>query len=395
MSFLSFFKKKEEHSLLIDIGNGAITCALVSFAKNRPPKFLYSITKTFLVNEKPDFLRLSKGITSLLGEMLATIVKKSKNLSSVVVSLSSPWFILKSKDISLSQEAIFVISESFLYSIASSEEEIFEKKLAKDFSMSSAGSFSVIEKNIINTKINGYVVENPIGRKTKHFDATIFITAMLKNIEKNVVEVVSKNTHISRGKILLHSFPLVLFSVVRDNFERSSDFMLMNITSELTDLILISNGTITKTASFNFGKSTIIREMAKTLKITPEIAESQLHMYISGKINDSSKSSIKEIFDTLEQNWIEGLKDALTTFSPTMTLPGKVFITTDDDTAPIFIDFLKSEKIGILLDFIKNINITNINKELLLPFYKTEPQIGENEFVVILSLFCDKFFKSQ
>ncbi len=385
MSILSFLKSEEETCLLVDIGNGSMACALVLFAKNKKPRFLYSIERPFIVTEKPDIRRLSDGMDTLLDSLLSTIIKKSKSLSYVVVSFSSPWFVLKTKNIHLENNIPFTITKFFINSIVSKEEKIFKKELLTEFSGSKDRRFSAIEQSLVHTTINGYAVEDVIGKKTKFLDASIFLSAIATNIKEKIVNIISKQTHIPEDKILLHSFPLVLFSAVRDNFTKSQDFILMDITSELTDMTLVSHGVISKNISFPFGRRSIVRQIAKTFNISPEIAESQLSMYISAKIDQTGLETMQKLMQDLEKEWSVYLEDTLQSLSENMILPKTIYITADNDTTPIFMDFLSG----------KNIEIVHINKEVLSPFYQTDSKIGENEFITILALFYDKLFKNQ
>lgn len=386
--------EKKETVLLIDIGNGSITTALVSFSKNNLPKFLYSSTKSFVVSEKPEALRLSLEAGSLLETLLSETVKKSKNLSCVLVSFSSPWFVPKVKNVFLLQKAPFIITKAFLNDVTLKEKDVFKKELILEFSLNNPDSFSIIEANIVHTKINGYIVANPIGKKTKSLEATIFMSSIAKNVEKKVLGVVSKYTHIGRDKILLHSFPLVSFSVVSENLALDQDFILMDITSEAVDMTLVNNDAIIKTISFPFGKNSIIRQISKSLKLSFPVAESQLHMSTSNKINDTSLDSIRATLVNLEKEWSIYFEDALTSFSTNIVLPKQIYITVEDDIEPVFIDFLKMEKTDKTKDFRKNISITSIKRETLAHLYRTDSKVKENQFIVILALFFDKIFKS-
>ncbi len=383
MSILSFFKRKKETSLLVDVGNGSVTCAIVLFVKNSKPKFIHSMTRHFTATERPDPLRLSEGVLALLEYLLSNIVKKSGKLSSVLVSFSAPWFVLKTKNIHLENDATFVITKSFLADVLSKEENSLQN------------GFDINEKSIIHATVNGYQIENIIGKKTKVMDASVFMSATAKDVQQKVTGAISKQTHIDKNKIVLHSFPLVMFSVVRDNFEKSQDFILMDITSEITDITLVVGNTIVKNTSFPFGRNSIVRQISKTLNLSTEIAQSELNMYMTGKLDDSGVSIVQAILTDLEKEWSIYLEDSLLSLSPDLILPSSLYITADEDSTPIFMEFLQLSKTDVTGNFRKNINITYINKEVLAPLYQTSSKVGEDEFIAMLAIFYDKLFKNQ
>ena len=398
------FLEKENVSLLINIGNGGINVSFVSFVKNQIPKFLYSINAPY-VGEKANTSKLSDSMSLLLDSLLKTAIKrgwsnafwsnKNKKFSHIVISFSSPWLILKSKDIHLSQDIPFIITRKFINDITIKEAGLFKKELLKNNPEDTGGGFEIIEKSIIHTKINGYTINDVIGRKTKSLDVSLYISAISENIKKKISDIVLGHTHTDRENILMHSFPLVLFSTIRDNLEEDSDFVLMNISSEITDIILINNHVIKSVESFPFGKNTIVRRLAKFFKVSLEIAESQLTMYMSKKVDDSTFDSIQNLLEDLEKEWSIYLEDTLLTLSPEMVLPKKIYIVTNNEVSSIFIDFLKLPKTDTTSNFRKHLEIVHMDESILSKFYQNNFKTPVNESLVILATFYNKLIKNQ
>ena len=398
------FLEKENVSLLINIGNGGINVSFVSFVKNQIPKFLYSINAPY-VGEKANTSKLSDSMSLLLDSLLKTAIKrgwsnafwsnKNKKFSHIVISFSSPWLILKSKDIHLSQDIPFIITKKFINDITIKEAGLFKKELLKNNPEDTGGGFEIIEKSIIHTKINGYTINDVIGRKTKSLDVSLYISAISENIKKKISDIVLGHTHTDRENILMHSFPLVLFSTIRDNLEEDSDFVLMNISSEITDIILINNHVIKSVESFPFGKNTIVRRLAKFFKVSLEIAESQLTMYMSKKVDDSTFDSIQNLLEDLEKEWSIYLEDTLLTLSPEMVLPKKIYIVTNNEVSSIFIDFLKLPKTDTTSNFRKHLEIVHMDESILSKFYQNNFKTPVNESLVILATFYNKLIKNQ
>lgn len=397
------FLEKEDISLLINVNNGSINTSLFSFVKNKKPELLYCVSAPF-AGEKPDPLKLSDSMLMLLDSSLKNLVtnvwsksgwKRQKKISNVMVSFSSPWFLLKTKEIHLTQDTPFIITKKFINDITLKEEEVFKRDLLKNYSETTQNQFSVIEKSVVHTKINGYVMDNVIGRKTKTFDASLLISVISQDIEQKVSDLVLKHTHVPRESIFMHNFPLVLFSAIRDDFEKDPNFILINSDSEITDIILVNDHVIKSIASFPFGKNTIIRYIAKSFKISFEIAESQLSLFMSKKMDDSISRAIQTLLEDLEKEWAIYLEDSLLTLSPKMIFPQKTYMLLNDETAPIFLSFIKIKKMDMTLGFRKNADIIQINNSILSGFYQSKLKTPVPESLIALVIFQDKLIQSQ
>lgn len=402
MSFLSFFRnEKEEVSLLIDIGNGSIGAAFVLFGQSTP-KILYAIRLPLVIVENLDSKTLSQGMETLLDETIGAIVKKgfemdfwkkkSKKISSVLVSFSSPWFVEKTKDIHISEEKSFVITRKFLESILQKEEESFQEELSKNSGGGSESSFVVIEESIVRTEINGYVLNDSLGKKTKTFDLTISFAVLSKNIAEKINGIIIKHTHTSLAQIKMHTFPFISFIVLRDIFPNISDFLIMDITAEIVEITLVAEGVIVNTVSFPCGKNSIIRHVSKAFNSSPEVAMSHFHLYTENKVDLATQQKMQSVLADIEKEWAIYLEDALTGLSSEMHLPSRIYITADSDILPLFIDFIKLPKTDSTGNFRKNVEVVEVNHGLLSHLYQDNASI-EDQFIAILSIFYNKIIK--
>lgn len=392
-----FSNSNEENVILIDIGNGTITGALAVFERQNKPKFTYIIKKFFNTQEKIEIKKFESEMLSILDEIMSSIVKeafkhryfvgKSKKIKRVLISFSSPWFLSKTKSINLVNEKEFVVTESFLNNILSKEVKELEVEMEKD---GGEGELEVIEKSIIHSKINGYVLDNSLGKNTKNFDASLYMSVVGKNFTQKITEIIHRHTHLSKENVILHTFPLVLFTVVRDLFMKESSFLLMDITSEITDITLVKEDIIDKTVSFPYGKNFILRQISKNLNVSNEIADSTLKLYVTNKLGHEQVSKINEILASVEKEWAIYLENTLLEISPNMILPNSVFITSDSDIAQIYIDFLEIQKLDATANFRKNLKSTYVDLEKLRDFYENLSGFVLDEFVVILSIFYSR-----
>ncbi len=389
-----FGKSKEEVSLMLDVGNGSVTGALVLFKKSKKPEFLYSLEVPFVVPEKPNSTKLIEDMTPLLNTLLNTLIergfkskyweKKPKTVVRVLVAFSSPWFVSKTKHISLSKEKEFVITQSLVDGIIKEEEVIFKKELDPD------NDFRVIDSSVVHTRINGYTLETSIGKKTKNLDAYLYMSMVSGNVIKTIEEVILKHFHLHESDIYIHTFPLVSFSVIRDMFSGSSDFVLMDVTSEVTDLSLVEGDVIKHSVSVPSGKNFLLRQIMKTFSLTPELAESTLHLFIDEKLNSDDVLKMEEVFVNVEKEWSIYLENGLSELSSEFILPASVYLTCDSDISAIYTNFLKLSKTDGTAMWRKALQVNYINKEAMDSFLTPNSIVKWNEFSAILAVFYNK-----
>jgi hypothetical protein len=386
----------QELGLLIGIGNGSISSGLALFEPEKEPHLLLVQTKPFTILEKPEPAQLLENLSLLLSANLQEILirastqkiihKKGKNLSRILISFSAPWFISKLKEFKIEEKRAFMLSGGFLERITSKEKSIFEQELSQS-KTNDAKKFSVIETSMVTTVVNGQEVPDAIDREANLFEGSIYLSAVEEGLEKKVLDIVERETHIPLKKVMAHTFPLISFSVIQNYLTKESSYIILDITGETTEITLIAKNTIAGTASFAFGRHSIIRYIAKSLNVSLEIAASNLNLFMLNKSNDAAITSIGGILVFAENEWNKYLDDALRSLSAGNTLPKKVYVTTTSDTAMIFLDFLKLGKTKASMNWRENLDVVYINEETFSSHLTITPGVLEDEFISILALF--------
>ncbi len=406
MSLFSLFEDpKKDVTLLIDIGNGSIALAFVLFTPDSNPYVLYSSRLPFVMAEKIDEAQLLSSTATLLSELLKRAMlegftdeywkNNSKHFRHALISFSSPWFVSKTKHLHLEQKDTFIITERFVEDVIENEAKIFKNEMVtSDYGATFSSPIEVVEKTIVHSKINGYTLRDVIGKRTKMFDTYVCLSVIAKSISDKITDIVFTQTHIPKDRMLIHTFPLVSFGAIQEVYVADTDFLIMDVTGEATDITLVQNNIILQTVSFPSGRNFVIRQIAQTLAISPEIAESNFHLWSSQKATDEITQEMQVILAEVEKEWAIYFENALAELFSDNTIPNKIYITADDDVALLYTEFLKVPKLDGTSQFRNAVSVVHLNNDILSQMLRKNPRVQPDEFIAILAVFYNKIRKN-
>ncbi len=391
VSDLFRFKKTEKDlCLLVDIGNSAVRAGLVLFEKNKKPQIIFTKNLPINPDKKPKTDDIEDVTLQYLDQVMLEILKDNPEKAyshpeRIFCTLSSPWFFSKNKEIVIENKNDFYITESFIKDVLEKESASYKKELGGD------EHIEVIEKIIVNTKINGYEITNPVGMKTKiaHFNLYLSVAPLsfIKNLEKKFYS----HTHIDKSRIIYHSFPLVCKEVVNRLFGNGGDYGHIDMSGEVTDLTIVSNGLLEHTISLPFGKNTIIRQIGKELDLPYQVALSILHAYQMDILDEKTSETIKEILSRIEKECHIYLEEGLSSVNPKIFLPKNIFLTTEDDVSGLCKDFIENTTFNPEVSGQNKIHPTAIQNDVFKNAIEYNKSAIKNTYINIESLFLSQF----
>lgn len=396
---MSLFSNSEKVSLLITVGSGAISAGLVEHDAGQKPTIIYSVFLPFKIEDAPEKNKMVSALDALLGQVLSLLIKegfslpfwkgKSKHIASAMVSFSSPWFVSKIKNIELQEDKAFIINQTFIQSILQSEKKIFMDELVSSESEENSGGVIVIENTFTNFKINGYDIKNYLGQRTKNFSTSLYISAVPKSVAAIVSGQLSKHFSLRTENISMNSFPFISFVVSESLFPALSDFLLVDVTSEMTDIVLINKKSVAEIVSFPSGRNFIIRQIAKKFSVSAEIAESLLHVNNDEKSDDEISTKIQEVLSDAEKEWSIYFENAFTELSKNMGLPSTVCLSAAEDVADLYSSFLQTPKDDTTAEFRKNTQVFQLDVATMSHLYNSDPKFKPNVFLSVLTIFSN------
>jgi|GEM_PF-285243 len=401
MSFFSFSSNKEELSIIFDIGSGTLACALVHFYPDKPPQILYTYREPIISKRNLDSEHLTQAMLKTLDSVCSITMRDgfislgtkngAKKVNRIYYVFSSPWVFSQTKVVTVKKDREIAVTHELIESVVKDEEQLFEKMYKEgNFSDKFEYDLEVIERNVMQVSLNGYVTHNPYAKYAHKIEIPFFLSIVSKNIVKKIDGIVGK--HFSFKSRSSHSCVLLSCLTLRDMYHDQNDFMFVDIHGELTDIGVIRNGVLVQTSSFPLGVNTIIRKIAKELNVVPQIAESYISIFLDGKADDKVAVSMKSVLSKVRKEWVELFHQSLDTLSKDGVIPHTVYLIVGGGMEHFFADFLKEEKFSLTM-VEEYFNVIPLTSETFTQYGSYIKKIDRDPFLAMHTIALNKFKK--
>ncbi|HEV7701879.1 MAG TPA: ROK family protein [Candidatus Paceibacterota bacterium] len=341
-SQFSLAKKKDELVLVFDIGSSSVKAALFYMQKSGIPKIITSVREPILLEDKIEisrFLSLTlKALEIAAGKIHAKALGAPARIFCV---FSSPWQVSHTRIIHLEKNTPFVFSSKLADTLIQKEISLLKEEYLKQYPHID-NSLRLIELKNIQIRLNGYETSEPLNKKTKEVEMTVFISMSEEQVCKKIEETINKYFH---GKTIKFSpFTFTCFTVVRDLFPERENFLLVNIGGEITDISMIKQSALRESISFPLGINFMIRSVAARMASSLSEAKSLISLVKDGHAGQSTAKSLEPEIEKLKSEWLAKFQESLANLSSDISIPAFIYITVDKDLADFFAEVIKTEQ---------------------------------------------------
>ncbi len=391
------FRSKKEHLCVVcDVGSTSVSAGIVLFRENQKPKILATNIFPISISTKPDILNLEEKAVGFFEKAmfwaahdgLAVAYKQGvfKNkVEHVCVVLSSPWYVSKTSKVVIDKEKPFELDNELIQTAVKSEENIFEQDvLSGKYESVKGKDIKMIEREVVAVRLNGYETLDPHNKKATNVEFSFFMSVVPMKMVTSMNNLAKKYFHIE--EIFFRTFPLCFFNSIKKIYPHESDFILLDVAGESTEVILISKNIIERSASFFSGVNNLRRLVMEKLEVTEEIAYSFLIMNKSGTIEPAFKKELDDLALKDSETWTSSLSNILDSFQKTsIPLPTTCFVVCDQAMLSLFESRIKelSEKYGIS-------HIVAITSDKILDHVEVVKSAKQVEILMIETLFLER-----
>lgn len=333
---------KSSTSIIAYIGNGVVKGGLVYHEVGKKPIILSARKKHLRYYEERDRAQIESMILVEFENLIKEIKtedfprlhnKKCGNPDTALVILSSPWYLSETNTIKMQESVPFLITDKLINKATANIIKAYQGE---------RDTVAVLEQNFLYALLNGYSVSDPVGKKATDFSVDVFTSYSRKDSVKRIESILESNLHLHR--IFIHSQSLVSFSAINDLYPKTKDYSVIDITSVLTEIMIIKENVLKDTASFPHGRYFLMQSIANTMNSSQDVAESMIESYFNNKLDTETGQKVKDSINIAEKEWLNNFSAVLRKISMNGSLPKVVYLFAPSEIAQIFKQFIENEE---------------------------------------------------
>ncbi|HAT68375.1 MAG: hypothetical protein A2481_03190 [Candidatus Yonathbacteria bacterium RIFOXYC2_FULL_47_9] len=388
MAFSFFTKQQRDDSLtlLVDIGSASVGAALVRLEVGKPPHILLTTREDIPFQESLSSARFLSGMLHALERALKNLQSQNKGHGApahTFCTFSSPWIVLKNRKLRISRTEPFQVTEKNLDAFLNEDIERLKDELKETLP---PADIEIIEKKIIEIRLNGYEIKNPYGQTTHQMEVLATVSLSSKRVIESVERMISRFFH--APSVHFGSFPVAAFSTIRDIFPEEKNFLFVDVTGETTDVSLVANDLFMGMVSFSRGKNFFVREISSGEHTLHEEAATLFRMFLRDELEGKKRSHVGDIVAQGKDEWITRFKKSLTSFTEVGMLPHKVFFTADADMASFFTGLINTLQPESLAG--EGFEVAYLDQLVVTKFVTFESEVVRDPFIVVEALLAGK-----
>lgn len=328
------------YGAIIDVHSGSVGIAIIDLRKeSAKPIFAYREHLKIGSSGEDDTRALK---TALLAASLEYSKKGQRALRAhdprgrveqVLFVYGAPWARVATRFIKVEDPVPFIVSKERIEDLVAEAEAKDELEGGQRAELEKLKA-AIIERSVVHTALNGYLTTEPYGKSANELSLAHISGLVPQDVLKLTLEVEDKlMPHAERHT---HTFALTLFCVVRDLYPKVGHGLLVNISAEATEIIVMQDEILIESIVIPYGAHTFLRQVAKDLKTMPEEAIMHLREY-----SDESRAAVKKAVKSATEDYTAILNEALEKLQTKYVLPHTVFLLVNKDLDIFFKDMME------------------------------------------------------
>lgn len=181
----------------------------------------------------------------------------------------------------------------------------------------------LVNAAIVDVRIDGYKVSNPLGFQGKEVTISIF-NAFAPLVHYGSLQTIAAELDLDLLAITAGPYALARCLSHEDGGNLSAVFI--DVGGGTTDLAVVSNGSVEGTKMFTLGGRTFTKRLAQALSIGFEDAEKIKLAYSDEKLEKQSQRIVREAMKSDCEVWISGVALTLAEMEKIDILPSKIYL---------------------------------------------------------------------
>jgi cell division protein FtsA len=181
----------------------------------------------------------------------------------------------------------------------------------------------LVNAAIVDVRIDGYRVSNPIGFQGKEVQISLF-NAFAPLVHFGALQTIAAELELNL--LAITAEPYAVARCLENDEENQLNGIFIDIGGGTTDIAVVRNGSLEGTKMFTIGGRTFSKRLASTLNISFNEAEEIKLAYSAGKLEKQSEKIVKQAMESDADVWLAGVGFTLSEFHNLDLLPSRIML---------------------------------------------------------------------
>ena len=181
----------------------------------------------------------------------------------------------------------------------------------------------LVNSAIVDVKIDGYHVTNPLGFQGKEIEVGVF-NAFAPNVHLGALQTVAESLDLDL--ISITAEPFAVARCLGSDQENDFSAIFVDIGGGTTDIAVVSKGGLLGTKMFALGGRAFTKRIASVLGEPFLEAEKDKLDYSAGKLEKNKHEKVEKAVREDAEVWLSGVQLTLEEFSETDLLPSRIYL---------------------------------------------------------------------
>ncbi len=405
MGLFSLNKSKTKYGVMIDIGSGSVLCAIVSSDQQKKhPEIIWSKREHSPLRKVDSLSDSAKSVmTSLMNALMALdgegrkVLKEKTGqtkLPFIQVTIAAPWSYTATKIISYQHSDDFEVTEELVEELLRTAEQKVQEEMLENERIHELG-LSIVARTTMQIVANGYPII-VTGKQKAQVLKVIQASAVAQEYLLDAIQD-AQDKMLPHTDLAQYSFMLPFYYTLSDLAEGVTEYCLVDITYEATEIGLIRDGVLNYCTHVPYGSFSLARDIAEVLSVPLEEAfgylntenfESHFEQY-----SIEQRARVKEILTKYQTKLAELFKET----GDSLAIPKRIYLHSNLKTEGFF-----NKQILAAAEEATSMQhaVYNVTKELLTKNYSTEDiqafgESGQDTALLISAQFFHTHGKSE
>jgi cell division protein FtsA len=241
----------------------------------------------------------------------------------------------------------------------------------------------LVNAAIVDVRIDGYRVTNPIGFQGKEVTLSIF-NAFAPLVHYGALQTIA--CEIDKELLVIAAEPYAITRCMGHEDGGQFGAIFIDIGGGTTDIAIVRDGAVEGTKMFTMGGRTFTKRLAQSLNISFKEAEEIKRLYSEDKLERQSHKIVREAMKTDCDVWLSGVVLTLESFEDVDVLPSKILLSGGAAHLPEIKETLESREWTKSLPFTKKPQITFMHPNMVTNVIDETKLLKDQSDIVPLAL---------